>query len=290
MIAKWSFPTQTIAELMRDADNTILLLSRAVPVPAGSRLLNYRKVLAEYVAGKVPYQSERARVVYRALTEFTALSVIARSLAAATPSQKVRELLSLIIGGQDLPDDEKNTLARNTQLHLYIAALLAASGTGAEFEEPDLLVQINRRWVGIAAKRITSIKQFEKRISEGEHQLRRARKRGIVWIDFSDALLKQSGIFVFDDEKALSQHHEAMEERAYQVAAKMSARLRKSEHLTGVVLSWIAPRTIRESGTFETAEFILPFSLHEPDTIAGDVARLIHERVEAGLRELEQLV
>ena len=289
MTAKWSFPSRTIDEVVDEAGNTISLLSGVVRVSPGSRLLEYRKVLSEYVAGDVPIASERARLVYRALTELSSLSVIARALATGNPSQKVRELLSQIIGGQALPDVEKKSLARNTQLHLYIAAVLIASGIRVEFEEPDLLAHIEGRIIGVAAKRITSLKQFEKRISEGEVQLSKAKKRGIVWIEITDAMQEYSGLYVFDDAHALYQHQVAMEEHAYQAADEVRARLSKSTHLADVTLSWMAPRTISESTRFETAEFILPFGLYEPETIEGEVARLLHERVEAGLRELGQL-
>lgn len=289
MTAKWSFSTRTIDEEVSEADNTISLLSGVVRVSPGSRLFDYRKVIAEYVAGDVPIESKRAQLVYRALTELSALSVIARGLATGNPSQKVRDLLSQIIGGQALPDHEKKSLARNTQLHLYVAAILKASGIRVEFEEPDLLAHIHRRIIGVAAKRITSLKQLEKRISEGKAQLKRAKKRGIVWIEITDAMHEYSGLYVFDDVHTLNEHQKDMEDHAYQAVGELRPRISKSTHLADVTLSWIAPRTVSGSGSFETAEFLLPFGLYQAETIEGEVARMLYERVEAGLRELGQL-
>lgn len=286
----WTFPNKSIGEYVAEADKTIELLERVDRVPPGCRIRNYRQAVADYAAGRVDPASREAQVVYRALAELSSLSVIARALAVGSPSQEVRRLLRSVISGQDLPDDETKTGPRDNQHHLYIAAVLRNSGMEVQFAEPDLLVRVDGRHVGIAAKRITSAKQIDRRISDGQRQLRRAKKRGIVWIEFGDAIQKFSGVFTFDTTDVMRQHENAMVDHAYGVASAVPAKAGNSTHLVGVLLSWTTPRTIRGSGSFEAAEFVVPIDLHEPGTIEHGLMRALHDGIEAGLRGFGQLV
>ena len=211
-----------------------------------------------------------------------------RHWATRNTSTTVRDLLALIVKGQALPDEEDNAIARNTQLHLYIGAILRSAGVDVKLDEPDVLAKLDRRWIGIAAKRITSLKRFTRRVSDGRRQLESAKTRGIVWIDITDALHEFSGIFLFDDVADLTDHHAAVEDHAYQAVAELRKAIRPTTHLADVLMSWVEPRTVRGLGTLMTDEFLLPFGLHDPGTIERRTSQLLLDRVEQGIRRLGQ--
>ncbi len=77
-----------------------------------------------------------------------------------------RQKLRAMLGGPDITKDETNSIARNTQFELYVGAVLAFGGVSLELEEPDLTVQYLGRVTGIAAKRVRSPPELERRVGD----------------------------------------------------------------------------------------------------------------------------
>lgn len=99
-------------------------------------------------------------------------------------------LVKLLTDDSILPQlDRQNSDGRNTQFHLFVAALCHAAGLGqVTYDEPDVVCEIDGISLGIAAKRIKSARQAEKHIRKAFDQIERTGKLGIVAIDLTIAL------------------------------------------------------------------------------------------------------
>jgi len=102
---------------------------------------------------------------------------------AGTPfcARKVNQSLR----GSETPDSETNTLARNTQFELYVAALLTLGGADLRLDEPDLLLLYGRSYVGVAVKRMSSASpaKLESRLLEASDQIHRWTSEGYIAIN-----------------------------------------------------------------------------------------------------------
>src|SRR5262249_39839378 len=89
-------------------------------------------------------------------------------------------VLKPLLDGAILPSSDSNTLARDKQFELYMAALFTHSDFKVELKETDLRFEHDGIYYGIAAKRISSAKQIEKRVKEARLQLSKAGLRGLI--------------------------------------------------------------------------------------------------------------
>lgn len=89
---------------------------------------------------------------------------------ACTPTTQGK--LQSMLGGQVVPVLGKYDLARDIQAELFSAAVFWAAGYQVEFTVPDLIIQkANSTQLGVAVKRVTSDRQFRKRVCEARDQL-----------------------------------------------------------------------------------------------------------------------
>jgi len=77
------------------------------------------------------------------------------------------------MGGQAIPVDGPDA-ARAAQFELVVAASCRKAGAQPLFEEPDVKVQVGQRTLFIAAKRLLSVGQFDKRTEEARDQIAEA--------------------------------------------------------------------------------------------------------------------
>ena len=105
------------------------------------------------------------------------LSFIVETLGKSD-SEKLRLELTRALHGARLPSSDKRTEARNIQFQLYLTAWLMHSGFEVCLEEPDLKFSHDGICYGIAAKRLSSPRQVEKRVREAVHQLERLELKG----------------------------------------------------------------------------------------------------------------
>jgi hypothetical protein len=126
----------------------------------------------------------------RSVFEFSIIAnIIPRDKAAVTKA--MRNKLQRSYGGHDDPaqDGSHQVVARNTQFELWMAAYLVAGGKAVGSAEPDLIMDYNGKWQGIAAKRIRSRAQIVKRVQAAAAQVRTRTGTGFVAIsldNFSD--------------------------------------------------------------------------------------------------------
>jgi hypothetical protein len=98
------------------------------------------------------------------------------------------------ICGADLPDQEEGHAARDIQFELYLWGLMHASGERCRFAEPDLIRSYGDAEVGIAAKRIWSLNQARKRLSEAAEQIGRSGLPGFIAINAQEYLTPEAGV------------------------------------------------------------------------------------------------
>lgn len=107
------------------------------------------------------------------------VSFIVETLSKSSSEQLQLELAK-VLGGARLPSSDKRTEARNLQFQLYLTAWLVRSGFDASLEEPDIIFSHKGTRYGIAAKRLSSPRQVEKRVREAVHQLKNQHLQGFV--------------------------------------------------------------------------------------------------------------
>src|SRR5215813_6583271 len=96
------------------------------------------------------------------------------------------------MGGQAIPVDGPDA-ARAAQFELVVAASCRKAGAEPLFDEPDVKVRVDRRTLYIAAKRLLSAWQFDKRTAEARDQIARAARddpeaQGIIAYDLTPTL------------------------------------------------------------------------------------------------------
>lgn len=166
---------------------------RGILVPAANRLsravdaleaLNRDRargvVLNAGDAHKAALLLESFRTVWDALVVTYAAFEGRASSAAIT-----NEHLSAFLEGADLSSNDSNSQARNFQFEAFVAATLVLSGVSIERAEPDFRFTYHGRSVGLAVKRLTSIKEnaLKARLSDAVAQLQASDLRGFVAVN-----------------------------------------------------------------------------------------------------------
>jgi hypothetical protein len=92
--------------------------------------------------------------------------------------------LRLMLGGADVAEG-RNTIARDTQFELYIAAMFTLAGASVSRGEPDLRFLFGPEKVGVAAKRVSSLQpaQLKRHVNKAVEQIRQSRLRGFVAVN-----------------------------------------------------------------------------------------------------------
>ena len=125
------------------------------------------------------------------------------------------DLLASFLSGGDVPVSGEDPLPRNTQFEVFTAARLIHSGLTVTRGEPDFRMQFFDETVGIACKRLTSVKATKvyDRLREASNQLRKAKLRGFVsmsldnWIeDLGDDRSPSAVGTMFDEQLAEAKH------------------------------------------------------------------------------------
>jgi hypothetical protein len=152
------------------------LPSLGVTVPAGSRLQLARKLITAVDHRRIRVRADDAKILRRvedAQRTLTEYYIITRALVnrpnRVTPA--VREKLNVMLGGAESPMDDRRSLARDTQFEMYVFAQLLMGGTDVRIGEPDMQFHYGTETVGLAAKRLSSPKQLERRVLDAADQI-----------------------------------------------------------------------------------------------------------------------
>ena len=124
-----------------------------------------------------------------ALRDITLLEFAFDQLSEAIPRESLQNKVQLLVKDAPLPQDDcADTLGRNTQSELYVAAICNAAGLRPSLDEPDVVVETNGVPYGLAVKRLKSLRQLNKRFPQAVDQIERSGMPGFVVLDVVLAL------------------------------------------------------------------------------------------------------
>jgi hypothetical protein len=119
-----------------------------------------------------------------------------------------RAKVKLLLKDRALPQDDSDSIGRDTQVELFVAAICKSAGlTPVAFEEPDVTCTFNGIKFGIAAKRLKSINSMRSRLKGATKQIKRSQLPGIVAVDASVALNPKNEALVVPDPQNFGRDH-----------------------------------------------------------------------------------
>lgn len=120
-----------------------------------------------------------------------------------------------ILGGNRVPSDDKNPLARNLQYQLFLASMFSSSDMKVRSQEPDFIFEYMGEEYSVAVKRITSKLKVKERLREAEKQIQRHCLNGFIALSL-DRLLEQTNPFILLRDNAVL--NEATKELIFSLA------------------------------------------------------------------------
>ena len=115
-----------------------------------------------------------------AMLDIPMMAFILDELGGIDRTQLVAKLRLTLMDDPLLRKGQTNTLGRNTQSELYVAAVCEHGGMGVRLEEPDVTVNMKGQRYGLAVKRLKSDSQIEKRFRSAAHQIEKSGLPGFI--------------------------------------------------------------------------------------------------------------
>lgn len=173
----WDHP-QTIAAARYVVDR---LESFGLKVPASSRLRLAMRDLERIECFDVSLghgDLATERLVAESTRTIAELYAIVKQIQPPDALTKAR--LRAVLGGKPVPTFGEHDPARDVQAELFAAVMLLGAGFQVRADEPDLMLWKAGREIPVAVKRITSDRNFEKRMREARDQLARTGTPGYI--------------------------------------------------------------------------------------------------------------
>lgn len=284
---------------VRGREILAMLAKRGLQTNPGNRLERAVRITeaanADFEAGRYirPEDTEgnrRLLEAYRTLWDalFVMHAVVDRPKASGALGNDV---LSAFLFGADLPSEDANPHPRNTQFEAYVAASLILSGLTITRAEPDFRMLFHGEEVGVAVKRLTSIRPTKvyDRLREATNQIRDSALKGFAAVNL-DPWLTDLGDD--SDPEAVGVRFNQQLENAHQQLDKVSER----PHLLGVILVAHWSRFIFRDGgppelDWRTPTQIITFTETEAEVILmQEFFGPARARLENSLRAIEKLV
>lgn len=175
--------------MIETADWLITTLQHmGVSVLPSARLFAARRLIQDVDSFKTLLHSEEPAILrrvaeaQRTLTEFY---IVVRAIESRPSILDASFLAKLqqMMGGAESAEDDKKSLARDTQFELYVLAQFLMGGATVSLGEPDVRFDFGRENVGVAVKRLSSNKRLENRLRAGARQIEDGAGRGFVAIN-----------------------------------------------------------------------------------------------------------
>jgi len=162
-----------------------------VDVPRENRLIRAQRLLRGVATGEIKLSPEDLSLIRRVTaSQWTVLDfyLIARATAKRGPAGHA-DRIRLALGGAELPEEDSNHLHRNTAFELVVAAFLAMGNIPVLLAEPDLVVRLDSREIGIAAKRVQSSGAIQSRMREARRQIVASELDGLIAVNVDAIML-----------------------------------------------------------------------------------------------------
>jgi len=182
--------------MVQRANWTIFHLSQmGVRVHSGNRLQKAKQLLEQFISPKFTLRPENEALQRRIIDAHKSIYeqyVITRCFAGCNNEieKGIKVKLEVMLGGADKEEEDRNSTARDTQFELYVASTLMMGGVLVKFDEPDLHFNYGKEFIGVAIKRLKSLKQLEKRVKAGVMQIEKSGRRGFIAVNL-DTFLKK---------------------------------------------------------------------------------------------------
>lgn len=172
--------------------------SLGLKLPPGNRLQRARKFLSQFAGTETPLtldDEEQLRRIVESTQSCFEHYLIARSTGTHSgqlPAEHVRKIEESLTGA-DTADEDANSIGRDTQFELFVAAVLTMGGASVRIAEPDLQVLYEGDEVGLAAKRVKRLNKLRRRCKDAVAQIERVGRRGFIAVN-ADLLIRDLGL------------------------------------------------------------------------------------------------
>lgn len=187
-------------------DETLEALKKmGVRVPAGCRLELARDAIRRVESLNVQFghgDTATERMYAEAHRTVFEQYLIVRELQP--PNEAARRALTKMLGGPLVPVPGRHDKARDKQAEFFAGVMLYACGFHVDFGGADLLLTNRESKLSAAVKRVTSAKNFQKKIRIARNQLITARRAGFIVVS-ADQFLEE--VYASDRTADLSAAH-----------------------------------------------------------------------------------
>ena len=174
------------------------LESFGVKINPSSRLIVYKNKLEELVANEESLAPTNDLYLFsHALREIIEIIDITNILEGKINEEEVN-IIHELPSGNFLPEDDKNSMARDKQYELWLKSFLLSRGIPAYIKEPDIFFEWEGSEYPIAAKRPKSQERLDTHIRSANSQLKPYTCGGLISISL-DFLIRYSHVFPIVD-------------------------------------------------------------------------------------------
>lgn len=168
------------------------------------------------------------KAYYEGIRDIAEISFICQMLSQ-DHLDDLKKHWNTLIKGANTPDQDSDSLARNIQFQLFFSAHFKKQGYPIEINEPDFLFNHHEKWYGVAAKRLSSANNLDKRVQEGVRQINESNYPGFVAISF-DRIFQPNGGEKLASETIFSQSsaYPLLEETVNSYVSQITKRLKNS--------------------------------------------------------------
>ncbi len=149
-----------------------------------TRLDTMNKVLEK---GYIPTDDPDFPIAQEALLDLSMIAFVLDQLKEF-PQRELKAKLKLLVKDSPLlGPTRENSLGRDTQIELYIAAVCKNAGMQVELDEPDIIAELGGQRYSLAIKRLKSRSKFESRFKDAADQIEKWDKPGFIVLDLRQA-------------------------------------------------------------------------------------------------------
>jgi hypothetical protein len=139
--------------------------------------------------GRLKPDDSQYPIAVRSIIDLHQIGYSLSALKDVVPRKALIEKLKHVVNDAALTeDDTQNTIGRDTQLELYLAAICQNAGMNpVELAEPDVICSLGQKKLGVSAKRLKKESQAHARVSKAMEQISSTQMPGIVILDMTMA-------------------------------------------------------------------------------------------------------
>lgn len=210
----------------------------------------YKRIVSEFEKALVA-KSGRARpedldwnLLAEGLCDARELRVI---LASKHVLDQCRPELQQMTKGTDYPWKDSDSRPRNLQFQLFTTAIIAHSGFEVFLKEPDVVFLYKDYEYSVAAKRVRSLGNLEKRLRESKNQIIRSNQYGFMALGLSQIARGNTGTLLVEKPDVLWEAGEKITNGL--IESQLKPVLKKTQHpsVIGCLVSIMIPSFIANS-------------------------------------------